>query len=240
MQLKYNKDGAIGWLTISNPPYNSLSLPVFADKKELVDFINDPELKSIIVRGGGKHFCSGADVEKLHKLAQDPCALRNMLDQAKELLQILSYAPVPIAALIFGSCLGGGLEIALCCHFRFAAQNAMFGFPESDHGLIPGQGGTISSLELTTKNHLIDLILSGRLIRAEEALQMGLVDKIDTNRRVEEELINFLDRLTCRHSPKLIRSVIRSINNGRRLPIKEALKEESRLFCELAKESHSR
>ena len=142
-----------------------------------------------------------------------------------------------MAALIFGSCLGGGLELALCCHFRFAAQNAMFGFPESDHGLMPGMGGTILAREFIGEGHLIDLLLSGRMIRAEEAMEMGLVDTVASPKTIEEKLVNFLEGLTRRHSPKLIRSVMRSIHNGRRLPTGEALALETKLFCELVKES---
>lgn len=237
MRLQFDKKGSTGWITLTNPPYNSLVHPVFADKKELVEFLNDPALKSVILRGAGKHFCSGAEVESLSKLAQDPRLLKEALNQGKELLDIISRATIPVAALIFGSCLGGGLELALCCHFRFAASNAMFGFPESDLGLMPGMGGTILARELISDNHLIDLLLSGRMIRAEEAMEMGLVDTVSSSKTIEEKLVDFLDMLTCRHSPKLIRSVMRSIDNGRRLSTQEALAEETKLFCDLARES---
>ena len=235
MQLQFDKKGSIGWITLANPPYNNLTHPVFADKKDLLQFLNDPELTSIILCGAGKHFSGGAEIENLQKLAQDPQALRKALNQGKELLTVISHATVPVAALIFGSCLGGGLELALSCHFRFAAQNAMLGFPESAHGLMPGMGGTIFAQELIGHNHLIDLILTGRMMRAEEAMEIGLVDKVSPAKIIENELIQFLNSLTSEHSPKLIRSVMRSIHNGRRLPTQEALTEETKLFCELAK-----
>ena len=235
-QLHFARRGRNGWITIDNPPYNNLVHPVFGDREELIEFLNDPELKWVIIKGSGRHFCAGAAVGKLSELAQQPQALQQALDLGKELLTIISQAPIPVAALILGSCLGGGLEIALHCHFRFAGHNAMLGFPESDHGLMPGMGGTLLGRELLATGQLIDLILSGRLIRAEEAQEIGLVETIGPAKSIEEKLVGFLDRLTARHSAKLIRAVMTSIHNGRKLPIKEALREETRLFCQLAKD----
>ncbi len=239
MQLKYEISGSMGKMTLVNPPYNSLLHPVFADKNELSEFLNNQELTSVILCGKGKHFCSGAEIENLNQLTKKPQALQDALNHAKELLDIISNASIPVAALIFGSCLGGGLELALSCHFRFAAQNAMFGFPESDYELMPGMGGTIYSQEIITDNHLIEMILSGRMIRAEEAMKFGIVDTVCAAKTIEETLVTFLDGLTQRHSPELIRSVMRSIHNGKRLPTQQALAEETKLFCQLAKSNAS-
>jgi len=235
MQFQYEKKGTAGWITLSNPPYNSLIHPVFTDREQLLDFLADPELKYVILQGEGKHFCSGAEIENLEKLIQDSQALQKMMDKGKELFRIISRATVPVAALIYGSCLGGGLELALSCHFRFAYQNSLFGFPESDHGLMPGMGGTLIDPELIDSRHLIELILNGRLFRAQEALDMGLIDTLAPAKSIEEKLVNYLDNLTHRHTPGLIRSVMQSINNGKYLPIHKALSEETQLFCQLAK-----
>ncbi len=237
MQILFDIYERLGTITLSNPPHNNLSHPVFCDKEELLDFLSNPALTHVILRGDGKHFCGGADMECLKELATEPKTLKQALDQGKELLQALSNAPVPVAALIRGSCLGGGLELALSCHFRFASKNAMLGFPESGHGLMPGMGGTILSGKNLTRYNLIDLLLSGRMIRGEEALEMGLVDTVYPSKEVEERLLVFLQGLTERHTPKLIRSVMQSIHNGSQLPTEKALAEESRLFCELVRES---
>jgi enoyl-CoA hydratase len=236
MQFHYHKTDSIGRITMVNPPTNALVHPVFADKAELRAFFEDRELKAVLLDGEGRHFCSGADPGSFSEVLCDTQALKEALDEAKELLQIISFAPIPVAAVVSGSCLGGGLEIALACHFRFAAKTAMFGFPECSHSLMPGMGGTVLSRQLTSHRHLIDLILSGRMIGADEALQIGLVDFVGAGKMVEEEALRFLDSLTAGHSPKLIRSVMRSIHNGRRMPMDEALTEETRLFCELARD----
>jgi len=218
-----------------NPPTNALVHPVFADQEELRSFLDDRELKAVILRGEGRHFCSGADPESFADSFRDAQTLQDALQSAKELLQLISFAPIPVAAVISGSCLGGGLEIALACHFRFAAKTAMFGFPECGHALMPGMGGTLASRQLIPR-HLIDLILSGRIIGAAEALQIGLVDFVSPAKKIEEEAVRFLESLTASHPPKLIRAVMRSIHNGRRMPMEEALAEETRLFCELAQD----
>jgi enoyl-CoA hydratase len=236
MRFHYQTTGAIGRITMINPPTNALIHPVFADKAELLSFFANPDLKAVVLQGEGRHFCSGADPGSFADGLRDSGALQKALNDAKELLQIISFAPVPVAAVISGSCLGAGLEIALACHFRFAAKTAMFGFPECGHSLMPGLGGTITSGLLVAKQHLIDLILSGRMIGAEEALQIGLIDSVHPGKKNMEEAVRFLESLTRSHTPKLIRSVMRSIHNGRRLPMEEALAEETRLFCELARD----
>ena len=236
MRFHYHKSGSTGWITMVNPPTNALVDPAFADTEELYSFFEDRDLKAVILHGEGRHFCSGADPKNFIYSFRDTETLQKSLNKAKELLQIISFAPVPVAAVISGSCLGGGLEIALACHFRFAAKTAMFGFPECSHSLMPGIGGTLPSRQLISSRHLIDLVLSGRMIGAEEARQMGLVDFIGAGKIVEKEALRFLDSLTTSHPPKLIRAVMCSIHNGRRLPIKEALAEETRLFCELARD----
>jgi enoyl-CoA hydratase len=236
MQFRYQKTGPIGRITMVNPPTNALTHPFFADKEELRSFFEDHDLKAVILRGQGRHFCSGADPESFTDSFRDTQNLKDALHSAKELLQLISFAPIPVAAVISGSCLGGGLEIALACHFRFAATTAMFGFPECGHSLMPGMGGTVFPQQMIPRRHLIDLILSGRMIGAEEALQTGLVDFVSPGKKVGEEAARYLESLTGSHPPKVIRAVMRSIHNGRRMPMDEALAEETRLFCELAQD----
>ncbi len=236
MQFQYSKDETVGRITMDNPPYNALTTPVFTDPTRLRDFFNDPDLKAVIVSGEGRHFCSGADPQSFAELFSKKDELEKEIDGAKELIDIIRFAPIPVAALIRGSCLGGGLEIALACHFRFAAKSAMFGFPESNHGLMPGMGGTVLFGSEIKRGKLIELILSGRMIGAEEALDLGIIDRLCKSGSIEEELKAFLEELTGQHAARLIRTVMQSIHNGKRMEEREALKEETRLFCRLAGE----
>ncbi|HMD67332.1 MAG TPA: enoyl-CoA hydratase/isomerase family protein [Chitinivibrionales bacterium] len=238
MKLLYSIENSIGRIVLSNPPFNCLSEPEFERPGVLSEFLSSPELNAVMVMGGGRHFCAGASKEHLDEMARDEKLLKRNLDKGKALLDIIRYATVPVAAAIRGSCLGGGLEIALACHFRIAAAAAMFGFPESGRNLMPGLGGTVASQETTCRASLIDLAVSGRMIGAGEALSMGIIDKSCPPAAVEREARQFLERLTEGRRSSLIRKIMESIHNARRLSLAEALARETELFCEAAREAN--
>jgi enoyl-CoA hydratase len=235
MKILYSVENAIGHIVLSDPPYNYLPEPEFEKPDILREFLSQEELKGAIVSGEGKHFCGGADMERLAKLAKNPSALKESMEKGKQLLDILRYAVVPVVAAIRGSCLGGGLEIALACHFRFAAKSAMFGFPESQQLIMPGLGGTIFSQEVACRRHVIDLAVSGRMIGADEAIVFGLVDRCCETKNVVAEAKLFLDQITADRPQALVRSIMTSIHNARTLPLEEALRRETELFCACAK-----
>lgn len=233
MKLTYASQDGIGWITLSNPPWNSLTQPVFAGVGELREFLGSPDLKCAIVKGEGRHFSSGADADALKALRGNPEKARERITRGKELLQAITYATIPIAAAIRGSCLGAGFEIALACHFRFASSNTMLGFPETERGAMPGFGGTVLPPCGVARPALAELILSGRMIRAQEALALGLVDGVCSTRDLGSTCTAFLKALTEKRYPAVIRAVMEAIHNGRRLPLDEALRAETDLFCKV-------
>lgn len=234
MQIEYIKCNHIGRLVLSNPPYNTLTHPVFADAGELKAFLNDSSLKACIVCGQGRHFCAGADGETLREHLKDPQSLGRELNRGKALLEIIASATIPVVALIKGSCLGAGLEIALACHFRFASNSAMFGFPEIEYGLLPGLGGPVFSNDFVPRAVLVDLILSGRMINAAEAVSLGLINEAVSARDIDAVVGRFIDSMTAKRRGEQIRSVMTSIHNARRYPREEALRRETELFCRMA------
>jgi enoyl-CoA hydratase len=238
MKLIYTIENSIGGIVLSNPPLNCLPAPEFERPDVLGAFLARPELKGIVVAGEGRHFCAGADGEKLTEMSRDPETLGQNLRKGKALLDLIRFATVPVVAAVRGSCLGGGLELALACHFRFAATSAMFGFPESEKGLLPGLGGTVDAQETVSARRVTELAVSGRMYGAEEARDMGLVDECFEPAAVEGEARRFLERLTEGRSPGLIRKILESIHNARRLPLGEALARETELFCEAVREAN--
>jgi enoyl-CoA hydratase len=233
MKILYDRRGPIGWVTLSAPPRNALTDPVFADAGELGDFLSESSLRAVIVRGEGRHFSAGADLRVLESQRGDPEALGRRLDAGKKLLEALSFATVPVLAAIRGSCLGAGLEIALACHFRFAAEGSLLGFPEAEQGLMPGFGGTVLGADAVPRRVLAELMLSGRMVGAPEALELGLVQRVCPAPELEPLAIAFLEELSSRRAPLLVRSVMEAIHNGRRLSRDDALRRETELFCKV-------
>ncbi len=234
MQLTYTIKDKIGWIELSNPPYNTLTEPVFADRQELHDFLNEPTIKAVIVKGKGRHFCAGADLKQLREQV-DATGFAALLDEGKTLLNMISTATVPVIALISGSCMGAGLELALACHFRYATTTALLGLPESERDLLPGFGGTVRAQQVMGRGRALSLILSGKLISGMEAFEMGLVDCTTAPKDLEKEGLTFLRSLTVGRPPELIRAIMTAIHNGERMPKDEALREETSLFCEMAR-----
>ena len=224
----------IGTLILSNPAHNTFDQPLFAERSELERFVNHPGQKALILQGEGRHFSHGADPVKLLEQLRAP-SFQDDLDRGKELLALLADAPVPLLALVRGGCLGAGLEIALCCHFRFAASSALFGFPEVELGLIPGFGGPLFLDGVVTRRAAVDLLLSGRMIGAAEARDMGIVDRVCPAASLEQIARDYLRGLVGKRTVSQVRAVMESLRNARRLPLAEALRRETELFLGVAR-----
>lgn len=235
MNASYEIREHVGFMTLAGPSYNLLHDPVFADEQELDLFFRTPTLKAVIVQGKGRHFSAGADLSLLQRQVEaSEYDLKDRLTRGKRLLDLLSFAPVPTLALIRGSCLGAGLEIALACHFRFAAKSALLGFPEVENLLLPGLGGTAVTPGLIPWQRALDLILSGRIVGADEALSLGLVDRVGPPGEIASLAEDYLHELTAERSPTLVRAVMEAVHGSRRLERQAALDNETNIFCRLA------
>ncbi|MEF9966494.1 MAG: 3-hydroxyacyl-CoA dehydrogenase NAD-binding domain-containing protein [Comamonas sp.] len=166
------REGQVLVVTIQNPPVNALSQAV---RQGLADAVaqarSDAQVKAILLVGSGKAFIAGADIREFGKPAMPP-SLPDVLVQ-------LENSDKLVVAAIHGPALGGGLEVALSCHYRLAVSGAKLGLPEVQLGLLPGAGGTQRTPRLIGVKAALDLMLSGRHASAEEALAMGLVDKVE-------------------------------------------------------------
>lgn len=166
------REGHVLVVTIQNPPVNALSQAV---RQGLADAVaqarSDAQVQAILLVGSGKAFIAGADIREFGKPAMPP-SLPDVLVQLENSDKI-------VVAAIHGPALGGGLEVALSCHYRLAVSGAKLGLPEVQLGLLPGAGGTQRTPRLIGVKAALDLMLSGRHASAEEALAMGLVDKVE-------------------------------------------------------------
>ncbi|MCO6049258.1 3-hydroxyacyl-CoA dehydrogenase NAD-binding domain-containing protein [Mesorhizobium sp. RP14(2022)] len=164
-------DGTAAILTISNPPVNALSHAVRDGLMiELRDLRDDTSVDAVILTCAGRTFCAGADISEFDKPTRQP-------DLSTLIAELASFAKPTLAAL-HGTTLGGGLELALACRFRVAHRTTRLGFPEVKLGLIPGAGGTVRLPRLIDPGAALEMITTGRLINADEAEFMGLVDAV--------------------------------------------------------------
>lgn len=201
----------IAVLTLDNGPKNLLTEPEFADRKELLGWLDEnPQIGALVITGKGRHFSHGADVSRFQDA--DTAELSKKLENARELLRTIEKLPIITAAAINGGCFGGGLEIALSCQFRIASPSAFLGLPEIMHGVVPGMGGMERLYRLLGKEKALQMILCGDMISAKDALDMGMVTKLSENRNPLEETITFVKELMNGKSLTQIRAIVDTIN----------------------------
>ena len=172
----------------------------------------DKRYKAIVVSGdGGKAFCAGADIEHLSGLKSRK-DIREFVDLTHSLMDRIAGIGKPVIAAIDGYCLGGGFELALACDIRIATSKSMFGLPEVKLGIIPGGGGTQRLPLLAGPSKAKELIFTGRIIGAKEALSIRLVDRVVSNGALGEA-VSLADEI-CRNSGNSVRLAKAAINAG--------------------------
>jgi len=176
LDLIYRDDVAM--LTLSRPDVlNALSFDVIAQIGARLDEIAASSARALIITGAGdKAFCAGADIKEL--TGRSLIAEKRGAELGQSVFAKLDRLPFPSIALVNGFALGGGAELALACTFRLATANARFGLPEIKLGLIPGYGGTQRLPRLVGEARAAEIILTGRMVGAEEALAIGLINRI--------------------------------------------------------------
>jgi enoyl-CoA hydratase len=174
-------------ITINRPDkLNALNKTVMDELNAVIDDVyNNPEIKSAIITGAGqKSFVAGADISEFVGLSKEQGMA--LAKKGQDIFLKIEICSKPIIAAVNGFALGGGCELAMSCHFRLASENAKFGQPEVNLGLIPGYGGTQRLTQLIGKGRAIELLVSANMIDANTALQYGLVNYVVP----QEELLN--------------------------------------------------
>lgn len=225
VELSRHSDCAL--ITLNRPEaLNALSFEILKEIGEAIDEAGSGGARALLFTGAGdKAFCAGADIKELRN--------RSLADQKRgaELGQAvfakLDRLPIASIALVNGYAFGGGAELALACTFRLASRNAVFGLPEIKLGLIPGFGGTQRLPRLVGEGRALEIIMTGRSVSAEEAVQTGLVNAV-----VEEDLlaagIDFAKTFT-RYSLPVLEFARRAIQRSSDIPLQEGLQVEAEL-----------
>ncbi len=171
------KDG-VAVIAFNNPPVNQLSEHMVLEFVEAMqDAWADEEIKAIVLTGTGKNFIAGADITQLLQVKSKEEFLP-FLQKNHEFHNAMELSPKPLIAAINGNCLGGGLEVAMACHYRVAAQGVNIGLPEVKLGLLPGAGGTQRLPRLIGLPNAMEMITTGKFIKSEKAFSYGLVDEL--------------------------------------------------------------
>ena len=218
---------AVAVVTIDNPPMNALSAALLDELEAEVDALDrDGDVRAIVLRGAGERaFVAGADIKEfpaLRESASNGGSARGI----QRLGHRMDAAETPFVAAIRGFCLGGGLELAMCCDIRVCADDATLGQPEIKLGLIPGGGGTQRLPRLVGHGRAMFLNLTGDFVDAETAYQWGLVERVVPVAELEETAVAIAGRIASQssHAVAVLRELARTTRD---LPLGEGLRREA-------------
>ena len=205
-------DNGIFTITINRPEkLNALNKQVFTDLDNVMDEVYATfEIKTVIITGAGpKAFVAGADISEFSGLTKEEAMA--LAKRGQDVFFKIENCVKPIVAAVNGFALGGGCELAMACHFRLCSENAKFGQPEVNLGLIPGYGGTQRLTQLVGKGKSMELQMTAHLVDAAEALQIGLVNHVTTAETLLERTKDILTIIQSK-APVAIGKVIECIN----------------------------
>ena len=227
-------DGDLAVITVDRQEkLNALNANVVRELGQVVESLReDDDVRGVLVTGAGeKAFVAGADIGELARM--DSLTGVEVSQQGQEVFLTIERFPKPVLAAVGGYALGGGCELALACHLRVASDDAHFGLPEVGLGILPGYGGTVRLARLVGLGRAIELILTGEVIRADRAREIGLVSAVVPHADLLGRSKELLRKVT-RNGPVAVQMALASIYRAVETPTHAALAFESSLFGLLA------
>ena len=198
-QVSIERRDGVAVICINNPPVNALSQPVRGGLARSIDEVAaDDDVKAIVIFCTGRTFIAGADIREFGRPPEPP--------YLPDVVALIEASDKPVVAAMHGTALGGGLEVALGCHYRIAAGSASLGFPEVNLGLLPGASGTQRLPRLIGAERALDMMLSGKPVNAETALDYGLIDQIIEDDNLQDAAIEFATSQVA-NGPRRIREM---------------------------------
>jgi enoyl-CoA hydratase len=229
--IELARDGAVATITLNRPSVlNALNLQLLEElTSTLATLATDDTVRAVILTGAGpKAFAAGADISELNALP-DGRAAEAQARRGQALTRAFERLRVPVIAAVNGFALGGGCELAMACDIRIASENAKFGQPEVNLGILPGYGGTQRLTRLVGEGLAMYLCLSGEMIDAQQALRVGLVQKVVAADALIDEALR-LARVIAAKAPLAVAAAKRAIVDGAALSLDDALALEALLF----------
>jgi len=225
----YEKNENIARITLNRPDaLNSYNIQMRDELFEVLSAIkDDDEVAVVILKGAGdKAFCAGADLTEF--LTAPSPVIARQVRRERDVWGLFLGLPQPIIAALHGYVLGSGLEMALCCDLRIASEDAQFGFPEVELGIIPAAGGTQTLPRVVGRGKALEMLLTARRINTREAHEIGLVNYVVPRRKLLPAAEEIAQKISC-HSQNAVRYAKQAVVRGLDLPLAEGLKLERRL-----------
>ncbi|MCX8056381.1 MAG: enoyl-CoA hydratase-related protein [Ignavibacteria bacterium] len=229
--ILFEQKGNIAIITINRPDkLNALNKKVLDELYHAFKHCGEiEEIWGVILTSSGeKAFVAGADISEINQL--NPQTGREFALKGQSIFNYIEQFPKPVVCAVNGFALGGGCELAMACHIRIASENAKFGQPEVNLGIIPGYGGTQRLTRLIGKGRSMYMILTGEMIDANTAYQFGLVSKVVSSNDLLNEAEKILNTIISK-GRIAVTTAIRSINSACELPLSEGLKFEAEMFA---------
>ncbi|MEH7125648.1 enoyl-CoA hydratase [Bacillus sp. JJ1773] len=227
--LNWSNQDMVATITIERPPANALSSGLLKELSALLDEIEaNDEIRVILIHGEGRFFSAGADIKEFTtiKTGND---FSKLSTYGQELFERMETFPKPIIAAIHGAALGGGLELAMGCHFRLVAENAKLGLPELQLGLIPGFAGTQRLPRLVGTAKAAEMLFTSDPITGLEAVQYGLANHAYPESELLENAYNIAKKI-AKKSPVSIKAAIGLLNYSKPKEYFEGVMMEAKLF----------
>jgi enoyl-CoA hydratase len=228
--LRYEKRDQIAWITISRPKVlNALNATTMQELNRVLQSVRDDnDVRVAILTGEGeKAFVAGADISEFAAL--DAVTAEALSVSGQAIFSLAENCGKPVIAAVNGFALGGGCELALACTFRIASENARFGQPENKLGIIPGYGGSQRLPRLVGKGRALQIILTGDMIKADEALRIGLVNEVVASAELLPRA-EALARKIIANGPLSTRYCLDAVNKGFDMTLAGGLAHEAALF----------
>jgi len=233
--IEKRENNTIWIFSINNPPANTLSVKILDDLAQSLDsFLMAAEAKVLILTGSGERaFCAGANINEIAAI-KNPEQGVELARKGQRLCDKIENSDKPIIVAINGLCLGGGNELAMACHLRIASERAKFGQPEITIGIIPGFGGTQRLPKIIGASRARKMILTGDIISAQDAYEIGLVDEIVKEGMAVEKAVEVAKRI-LKNSFKMVQLSQKAIRDGLSLTLEQGLDRELKYFFEVCK-----
>ncbi|QYJ16616.1 Short-chain-enoyl-CoA hydratase [Rubrobacter xylanophilus DSM 9941] len=228
--VRVEREGAVAVVTVDRPEkLNALNARVQEEITEVFAEVLPGEVRAAVITGAGERaFVAGADVEGMQEL--DALGIREFGRLGTRMMEAVQGAPFPVIAAINGYALGGGLELALACDVRIAAANARLGFPEVTLGIMPGAGGTQRLPRIVGSGVARELIFTGRMVSAQEAKEIGLVNRVVGEGEALEAARETARRM-AENAPLALRSAKIALNTAEELGLASGIEREGDLFA---------